>query len=106
MEHITDILRENGFKPYRKLFNTKTKEFYLIPEYEYMGSGFSTMINGGLDIRYIKGKQEVIWGLREYGKPPTLVWPRIGTDDDEANKKLLNTNHLEIFKQYIYEEDL
>ena len=34
----------------------------------------STMVN--LDHRYIKNDVEIIFGLHEYGKPPTLIYPR------------------------------
>ena len=48
---------------------------------------FSTMTEGGLDVRLVKGKSEFIFGLNEVGKPPTLIYPRTKEliKDDDMN---------------------
>jgi hypothetical protein len=40
---------------------------------------FWTMIVGGIDIRFVKGEDfenQIIWGVREHSKLPTLIHPR------------------------------
>lgn len=65
---------------------------------EQSNTDFSSMVKGGLDVRYVKGSSEIIWGHHERGKPPTLIYPRpqiecdgVGTlggnkTDDNMNK--------------------
>ena len=36
----------------------------------------STMNNGGVTTHFIKDDKEIIFGLNEYKKPPTLISPR------------------------------
>ena len=108
MEHITKILHNKGYKTYRKGYvfpnqNASAKEQYksimkrddlIFVEgdkttdtasfYYPFGSilkinDFSTMVVGGIDIRFVKDEDfenQFIWGLREQGKPPTLIHPR------------------------------
>lgn len=67
-KHIVRYLIEDqGYTPHR-LVNGK-----YIPNNI---NDFSTMQNGGIDIRYIKGDREIIYGLNEAGRPPTLIYPR------------------------------
>jgi hypothetical protein len=49
----------------------------------------STLVN--IDHRYIKNGEEIIFGLHEKDKPPTLIWPRpLGVLlDDDMNRILL-----------------
>lgn len=67
-KHFTKYLTEDlEFKPYRKI------------QGEYVQNNindYSTMQGGGIDIRYIKDNIEIIWGLHEFKKPPTLIYPR------------------------------
>ena len=74
MAHLLDIIKREGFKGYSKIYNNKTKEYKYTNE--IVGLGFSTMVNGGMDVRFIKGDKEIVWGLSEYKKPPTLISPR------------------------------
>lgn len=40
---------------------------------------FSSMVVGGLSICFVKDNDfnnGIVWGLREYGKPPTIIYPR------------------------------
>lgn len=163
MEHITKILDSRGYKTYRKgcVFpnqNASAKEQYksimkredlIFVEgnkkteralfYYPFGNilkinDFSTMIVGGIDIRFVKDEDfenQFIWGLREHGKPPTLIHPRpkiqvkrykefngekhiIYEDesmDDSMNLCLSKENHKEILqnlnnKNKVYKYDL
>jgi len=57
-----------GYKPFRYT------KFGLVPcvnPYYY-----STMREGGLDVRLIKGDSTFVYGLHEFKKPPTLISPR------------------------------
>lgn len=84
-------------------------------------NGFSTAVVGGIDIRFVKDEDlenQIIWGLSQYGKPPTIIYPRPkinvkkhrefnGTKimfienesmDDSMNLLLEKVNHEKIFK--------
>jgi hypothetical protein len=93
MKHITDILKENGYKEYRYI------GFKFV---ENTQNDFSTMRDGGLAIFYVKDNDfdnPIIWGLHEFGKPPTLIKPRPKhLSDNEMNRMLANQNHYEIFE--------
>lgn len=72
--NIQDYLIKKGYIGYRAVFEKNN----LVFKKNTMGY-FSTMVNGGLDIRYVKDsdfKNAIIYGLNERGKPPTLVYPR------------------------------
>ena len=106
-KHLTQILLDNGYKTYRfgctfPDQNASAKEQYRIilknrkdmiyvngtnegseRKYFFYPHGavndFSTMVVGGIDIRFVKNldfENQIIWGLSEFGKPPTLKWPR------------------------------
>lgn len=65
--NIQDYLLSIGFIPHR--LNDK---FEWVVNYK---KGFSSMVIGGIDIRYIKGNEVFVYGLYEQGKPPTLSYP-------------------------------
>lgn len=104
-EHITQFLLEKGYKTYRcsrvipkQNASAKVQNEYLFKRddlvftegdrnseystfyYPYdKTNDFSTMVCGGLDIRFVKDgdfKNPIIYGLHEHGKPPTLIYPR------------------------------
>jgi len=65
---LIEYLLAIGYKPFRYSRNG------LVPcvnPYDY-----STMREGGLDVRLIKGDSIFIIGLHEHKKPPTLISPR------------------------------
>jgi len=105
--NFTKYIKQKGFKPYRKRFNRKTKEWEYSEEKHYTDF-FSSM--GDLDICYIKDDVEIIFGLHEVGKPPTLISPRPiievikegekldHTSDDAMNICLQNEKPKDIFK--------
>jgi hypothetical protein len=88
---IVHHLIEQGYKPFRWTPNGLTPCSNPLD--------FSTMREGGIDVRLIKGESIVIYGLHEQGKPPTLISPRpkgINTDD-EMNRFLAKHTDEEIF---------
>ena len=57
---------------------------------------YSTMVEGGLDVRLIKDKSVFIYGLNDLNKPPTLIYPRpIGINTDDLMNRYLNSNSAE-----------
>jgi len=85
MNHITEILIDNGYKAFRKVY--KDKSFHYI-ECEFKND-YSTTVNGNMDYRFVKDNKEVVFGLHEQHKPPTLIHPRPkGINDDEMNRML------------------
>ena len=93
------ILQERGYKTYRRGFTFENQNDSAKQQYKsilersdliYDDSGafyyphekindFTSMVVGGGDIRFVKDKDfdnEIIWGLSEVGKPPTLIYPR------------------------------
>ncbi len=103
-----DYLLSLGYKRFRKVYANNKFEYV-----DFKHKGFSSMMPGGLDVRYIKDNDfdnEIIFGLSEKDKPPTLVYPRprikYVTDsnymnevrDDAMNVCLLNETPEDIFK--------
>ena len=57
---------------------------------------YSTMVEGGLDVRLIKGKSVFIYGLNDLNKSPTLIYTRpIGINTDDLMNRYLNSNSVE-----------
>lgn len=99
---LLDILHEEGYKCYRHscIFpnqnaNAKTQNEMIFKRHdviftkgneregtfywEYRPHDYSSMVVGGLDNRFVKDldfDNQIIWGLHEGGKPPTLITPR------------------------------
>lgn len=98
MSNITNILIEKGFKVYRKIYQGNSTFKYVECEYK----GVFSSENGYLDYRFIKDNLEVIYGLNEKNKPPTLISPRPNDvySDDEMNRKLL-VNSLDVYNEII-----
>ena len=99
-----DYLLSLGYKRYRKVYANGKFEYV-----DFKHKGFSSMMPGGLDVRYIKDNDfdnEIIFGLHEKYKPPTLVSPRPRINnkgmneysDDAMNVCLLNETPEDIFK--------
>jgi hypothetical protein len=101
MKHLLEILKDNGFKEYRVTLSTNKKtvlkdngDIELIATYTntYTQNNnikdFSTMVAGGLTKHFVKDNdmsKEVIWGLREYKKPPNLLQPILDIEYDKSN---------------------
>jgi hypothetical protein len=71
-------LESIGFKPFRNINNK------YVPCTSDMS--FSTMQSGMLYVYYLRNEDTFLWGLNEFGKPPTLISPRptilLHTQDD------------------------
>jgi hypothetical protein len=107
MKHLTTILIEKGYEPWRYscVYPTQNADaknqnsyilknkgkynvvfiegnetegiFYFKPIQPYYD--FSTMRTGGVTTYWVKDKDfknSIIWGMNEFGKPPTLISPR------------------------------
>jgi hypothetical protein len=72
-----EYLINKGYEAKRASFNSKKELIYITSKECFIEeNAFSTMISGGLTIEYRKGDLGISWGLGEYGKPPTLLYPR------------------------------
>lgn len=91
--NFIQYLIQLGYKPFRKVY--QNKEWVYIPDNNI--SYFSSTVPGYTDIRLIKANFEFIYGLNEAGHSPTLIWPRIGLNDDEVNRMLITKNVQEIY---------
>lgn len=97
MTYFEQYLISIGYKRYRKVFDKKAWHYIE----DSNGYFFSTMIAGCLDYRYILNggfEDEIIFGLHEKSKPPTLIWPRTVLDDDSMNIMLKDNTPEEIYK--------
>jgi hypothetical protein len=104
MKHLTQILIENGWKPHRKKWNGK-EWVYIHAKFD---NHYSSVENGMIDFRFLKDGKEVIWGLRERHKPPTLSYPinfipdlTTWPNDDEINKYLSSKPHEEVYQEIV-----
>ena len=93
---IIEYLISKGFKPYRAVYNKTTKQFEYEPD-KYGLQYYSSTVPGMSDIRLIKGDIEVIYGLHEANKPPVLIWPSLGANDDEVNRLIIMSDVKEIY---------
>lgn len=86
-KHFTKYLIEDlGFKTYRKVQGSYVENNI---------NDFSTLQNGGIDVRYVKDDIEIIWGLHEMNKPPTLISPRPNiTVETKKDGKIIKINQL------------
>lgn len=103
MKHLIDIAKEFGYEPFRSTSKG------LVPD---TGNPmeFSSMVEGGIATIWMKeGFPNIVWGLSEYGKPPTLISPKPlvlidgcwRLDDDAINHCLSKEAHEELFKNII-----
>lgn len=143
MKHITQILLDNGYNPYLFIKKTnwnkdakrqsqnileahKDSVIFISGDFESEESAFyvpttninsfSSMRISGLSITFAKDRDfenTFVWGLREGGKPPTLISPRPEilvkkvdengvyyeneSFDDSMNLVLTNEDHSELF---------
>lgn len=103
MTHFEQYLKYTGFAPF-KMTGCKYDKRVLEPLSEKETGYFSTMVPGRISNIWVKDGKEVVFGLNEKGKPPTLCYPRPKgiRRDDEMNKLLKELEPEEIFKM-IYE---
>ena len=81
-------LINNGFYPFRFI-----KSEYLRCDNPYY---FSSIEEGMIDLRLVKGEKEIVVGLLEVGFSPTLISPRLGVNHDEINRRIERTSLEEI----------
>jgi len=96
MSNFEEYIVSLGYKRYRKVYENK-KWAYIE---DNSGYNFSTMLSGWIDYRYLKdGEHEIIFGLSEREKPPTLCYPRPKgiLNDDEMNRQLKTKTPQEIY---------
>jgi len=74
MNKLINLLISKGYKKFRFITNKKGFKKEYNPSIK--DDTFSTMVDGGLDIRYEKDDDIWIFGLHEKGYPPTLIYPR------------------------------
>ena len=72
---IRGYLISNGFKAFREVYVNKTLKLVTSKEAFMTDDTFSTAVEGGLCIFYIKDCLSVTYGLGEVGKPPMLLYP-------------------------------
>ena len=91
-----DFLILKGWQPFRKV-NIKNEWVYQPCEFK---NEYSTLITGYLDYRFLKDGKEIIWGLNEAYKPPTLCSPRSDNymSDNEMNKIILEKTNEELYE--------
>lgn len=96
--NFPEYLKSIGYKPFRKEFSRG--EWQYKPELDN-DNHFSTMVNGMLDVRYLKDGIEIVFGKNEADKPPTLIHPRpVGIKfDDEMNRYISNHTNEEIYNE-------
>lgn len=104
---IQNYLIENGFIAYRKVYENKNFIYKLNDK-----SDFSTMVGGGLDIRYVKDNVEITYGLNELGIPPTILSPlpniKGGVNISEQNRTMraLNKYSSEDFFKAMFDKSI
>ena len=67
---------------------------------------FSTL--GKIGVVYSKGNKEVVLGLNEYGKPPTLIRPRPfkGTSWDNRNYQIFDDDEMNRYLNHYSGEEI
>jgi len=105
---LIDILLKEGWKPHRKVF--KNNDFNYEPT--LFNNNYSSLESGNLDYRFIKDGKEIVWGLNERGKPPTLHWPtsfipnnNLTLTDDTIIRYLKDTNPETVYNQILTHYD-
>jgi len=118
MSEFEAYLQSLGYKPFKKIFSKKNGWEYIELKNNEIDF-FSSMVEGRIDNRWIKDEIEIIYGLHERDKPPTLCWPRpeeakrgyiifggenehnIISGDDIMNRMLKQHTPKEIYKMII-----
>lgn len=84
---FTSLIISQGWNPYRYVYDKKHKSFsfHEVKEFNttYLRSNFNVLINGGMDVRFIKDEcfdKPIIVGLEIHGKGVSLIYPRLNVD--------------------------
>ena len=83
------LIEKKGYKPFRWI---KDK---MIPEQSDRLDYFSSTEPGYDSLYLYKREKCCIWGLHEYGYPPTLIYPTITSCSDRFVSNWLENNSLE-----------
>lgn len=91
---FVEYLISKGYKPYRKVMSKKGSTYV-----EDSNIGFYSSMSEHIDLRLIKGKKEVVYGLHERGHSPTLIYPRPKwvKSDADMDRLFLNYSFEEIY---------
>lgn len=108
---FVDYLINKGYKPFRKIFDLKSKKWIYVGENELKSycittdnNFFSTMSEGCIDIRLIKDEKEIVFGIpgiivsdknsKTYKTHyPSLIYPNVYGDifnNDIIFEKVVN----------------
>ena len=85
---FVEYLISKGYKPYRKVMSKKGSTYV-----EDSNIGFYSSMSEHIDLRLIKGKKEVVYGLHERGHSPTLIYPRPKWVKSDADMDRLFLNY-------------
>lgn len=77
-----EYLISKGYKPYRKVMSKKGSTYVE-----------DSSMSEHIDLRLIKGKKEVVYGLHERGHSPTLIYPRPKWVKSDADMDRLFLNY-------------
>lgn len=93
---FVEYLISKGYKPYRKVMSKKGSTYV-----EDSNIGFYSSMSEHIDLRLIKGKKEVVYGLHERGHSPTLIYPRPKwvKSDADMDRLFLNYSFEEIAEE-------
>ena len=150
-KHLLEMLKDKGYERYscsitfpkqnlevknhnKKILSDKEKYSVVFVEgnetegkfyYKDKFRDFSTMRPDGIDYRYVKDldfENEIVWGLNELGKPPTLKYPRPnvvrkktingishtqnGVNDNEINDLLSRYPHEKILEAILSQKEI
>lgn len=99
---FVEYLISNGYKPFRRV-NSKKNSIYV----EDSNIGFYSSMSEHIDIRLIKDKKEIVYGLHERGHSPTLIYPRPKgvVYDADMDRVFLEKSFEEILKLIENEKD-
>lgn len=86
-----------GYKRYRSVYDGKRFNYVE----SNSGYSFTSVDPGGLDYRYIKDGHEIIFGLNERDKPPTLICGKVAKSDDAMNRILKSNTPEQVYKLII-----
>ena len=102
MSFIEFCIRK-GYKPFRKIYD-KGKGMWIYTEEYNLFNYFSSTVSGYLDIRLIKNDNEIVFGIPYLynGKThfPTLIYPNLFKNMDEAFEKLSFREILECIEDW------
>ena len=100
---FVEYLINKGYKPYRYVYNKSKNDWEYI--YDDNINYYSSCVPGYLDIRLLKDKEEIIYGLHEINHSPLLIYPRLNlVTDSQVDRLFIEKSYDKIYnlikKQY------